>query len=353
MAIDRTQVQKQLTAIRNQHAADWSIRYPNYQHQKDRPINRPRLICRISDMTHANNEVTVHARISNIGSGASYHTKIKFLYAVLAPILQIPGGPSAPPTPVHEQLKVITSEKIAVHPGVERDIVFTVPQQWVINVWQAAVLCYDPVTDPLPMATWYQHLLPLDNLLAGATNPPQSPPLPHWQEFDSPNATQPRTANPTWYGRSNNPSALQLIGGVQLPGQRYFAPGNSATVSELRQTVTLAQHASLIAQGNMLLRLTGWVRSFDQSPTDRTQIILECLANDDTVLAELDLGQNTNTDDWRLLSGTLIVPSGTTQARVRLRSTRRAGTNNDGYFDNITLTPAHRQIATASRWLFG
>ncbi len=358
MTIDRRNTQKQLNLIRQKLNRRWQDRYPTYQHQKDRPIVRPKLVCRISDMKYENAEVIVRARISNTGSGASYHTKVNFLYGVLAPVILVPIGSPVPapppPPPVHEQLQLRQSQTIAVHPGQEQELVFKVPQPFVINTWQTAVLCYDPVSDPLPMATWHQHLLPMDNLLQGAYNPPQSAPIPHWEEYDSPTATQPRTTNRTWHGRSASPEPHPIGSSIfGIPNPTYFAPGNAAQVSELRQTVSVSQFSSLIANGDALFRLAGWVRSYDQSPTDRSQIIVECLANNNVALAELDLGQHTNTQAWRQLVGAISAPAGTTRIRVRLRSTRFSGTNNDGYFDHITLTPAHRQIAAADRWSFG
>jgi hypothetical protein len=220
--------------------------------------------------------------------------------------------------------------------------------------WLGALVCCDPIADPLPMHAWHELLQSANNLLPGAENPPLVAPIPHWDEFDGPNAVQPRLQNRTWRGRNANPDSFPrfLADGRPAPARAYFAPYASAPDSELRQMIALAPFTPLIDQGDLALTLRGRVRSFAQPNPDETQIVLECMAANGDTLVTLDLGKHAFTDAWHLLAGTILAPVGTRQAQIRLRSIRHSGRNNDGYFDAVQLIPSHRKIAAALRSSF-
>lgn len=135
---------------------------------------------------------------------------------------------------------------------------------------------------------------------------------------------------PNWTQRNSNPSPYE--------GLNYFFAGAGAS-AELRQDVDLTGLADLVDGGGQSFSFSARVRSYEQSPPDISQIILEYLNHDKSVvLAAHDLGQHANTDAWVELTHSRLAPSGTRFIRIRLISIRRAGTNNDGYFDAVSLT---------------
>lgn len=160
----------------------------------------------------------------------------------------------------------------------------------------------------------------LELLVNGSCEEPlQDGNIPFWTEVVGSNWTQ----------RSANPSPQE--------GLYYFFPG-VAVNAELAQDVDVTDLWYYIDGGSQEFEFSGYVRSYPQSPVDRTLIVLEYLNADKTVvLSSYDSGIHTNTSEWLLLSDTRIAPAGTRFIRIRLISTRTNGSNNDGYYDNLSL----------------
>ena len=55
------------------------------------------------------------------------------------------------------------------------------------------------------------------------------------------------------------------------------------------------------------------------------------------VLASLDSGAVSSSNEWLRLTDKRPAPTGTSFIRIRLIATRAAGPNNDAYFDQVTL----------------
>lgn len=132
-----------------------------------------------------------------------------------------------------------------------------------------------------------------------------------------------------WTQRDSSPDPYE--------GQHYFFAGIS-TQAELRQDVELADYVDLIDTGNHLFEFSAYVQSWPQSPSDISRIVLEYLDQDKTeILGSYDSGDYFITDAWVLVSHNLVAPIGTRYIRIRLISTRREGSNNDGYYDAVSL----------------
>ena len=56
-----------------------------------------------------------------------------------------------------------------------------------------------------------------------------------------------------------------------------------------------------------------------------------------TKLDSIDLGEYYNTSEWVQVTDTTLAPIGTRFIRIRLISTRYNGSNNDGYYDGLSL----------------
>lgn len=120
-------------------------------------------------------------------------------------------------------------------------------------------------------------------------------------------------------------------------GQFYFYAGGARN-AELMQEVDVTEYACPIDAGGQKFEFKGFVRAFPQNPTDQARIILEYRNANNTVLSTYDSGNQTNTNAWALLSDSRTAPAGTRKIRIRLISTMRGGTDNDGYYDNLSLT---------------
>jgi RHS repeat-associated protein len=120
-------------------------------------------------------------------------------------------------------------------------------------------------------------------------------------------------------------------------GAAYFFPGVIAA-AELRQDVAVAADAALIDAGRRRYSFRGRVRSFDQVPADTSRITVEYRdAANAVVLGAFDSGEIANRTEWQEVTDTRIAPVGTRVIRIRLRSRRLSGSNNDGYYDKLSL----------------
>ncbi|MBL7817529.1 MAG: gliding motility-associated C-terminal domain-containing protein [Saprospiraceae bacterium] len=121
-------------------------------------------------------------------------------------------------------------------------------------------------------------------------------------------------------------------------GLFYFYAGGART-AELMQEVDVTDYSCPIDANRQKFDFKGFVKSFAQNPTDQTRIIVEYRSVNGTVLSTFDTGNQTNTSAWAQMTDSRIAPIGTRKIRVRLISTLKGGTDNDGYYDNIQLSP--------------
>ena len=133
----------------------------------------------------------------------------------------------------------------------------------------------------------------------------------------------------SWTKRTTNPDPYE--------GAAYFFAGATAN-AELSQTVDVSAFDAVIDSGTQQFTFEGYVCSYKQSPVDSSRIVLEYLdAGQTVILASFDSGEIKNTNSWQLVSDNRFAPVNTRWIRIRLISTRYSGSNNDGYFDALSL----------------
>ncbi|GAB4000267.1 hypothetical protein GCM10028807_52710 [Spirosoma daeguense] len=142
---------------------------------------------------------------------------------------------------------------------------------------------------------------------------------------------------PNWVEVVGNEWTNSVSGAQPYSGQGFFFAGNLVD-AELAQTIPLDDYTCAIALGNQSFLFTGYVRSYPQSPPDESTVILEILDGNNNVLESKTLGFYNGTT-WRLISHHIIVSTQARKIKVRLLAKRRTGTANDGYFDELSLTP--------------
>jgi PKD repeat protein len=144
--------------------------------------------------------------------------------------------------------------------------------------------------------------------------------IPGWQE----------TIGTGWTQRQAGPEPKS--------GLHYFFAGASAR-GELRQVVDISAFACRIDAGTQNFQFSAYTRSFDQSPRDQSLIQLSFLNANDSLLQLNSFGPFTDIDAWRLTDTNLIAPAGARNLLIALISIRAGGSNNDGYFDHLSLVP--------------
>ena len=145
--------------------------------------------------------------------------------------------------------------------------------------------------------------------------------IPYWTEVVGSQWTQRPNGNPPSYEGDN----------------MFFA--GAEPVAELQQDVDVSAKASAIDSSIQYFFFKGFVRAYSQNPPDHSRIILEYLDSIKAIkLDSIDLGEYSNVNEWEELNDTTLAPVGTRFIRIRLISTRFNGSNNDGYYDGLSLT---------------
>jgi hypothetical protein len=120
-------------------------------------------------------------------------------------------------------------------------------------------------------------------------------------------------------------------------GSSFFMPGDTAT-AELVQDVSLEDYKTEIAESGYEFHFSGVVRCWPQRHPDSSQVIVEYRDSENRrTLDVYDSGTHRDQHRWRPISDMRIPPRGTGWVRIRLISIRHEGTNNDGYYDALSL----------------
>lgn len=128
-------------------------------------------------------------------------------------------------------------------------------------------------------------------------------------------------------------------------GTHLFFPGCGGTGGgekfELYQNINVSSNATLIDGGHFQTVFSGYMSSYDQSPADETEMIVEFRNASDAVIGSYSTGAVTYTSGWTHYTRTYIAPSGARTIRIRLIGTSWNGTSVDSYFDNLSLTTSN------------
>jgi len=114
-----------------------------------------------------------------------------------------------------------------------------------------------------------------------------------------------------------------------------FTPGNHS-YAELIQDIDVSAYATHIDAGVAEFAFSGYGKTYAQTPADQYRLHVEYRDADGDVLDEYDTGNQTNTS-WTQHTDTRDAPAGTRTIRIRLRSTRNSGSQNDAVYDLISL----------------
>ena len=143
---------------------------------------------------------------------------------------------------------------------------------------------------------------------------------------------------PDWTEVQGNEWRPYNLDATPQSGQFYFFAGAPRN-AELMQDVDVSNYTCAIDVSLQRFNFVGYARSFAQNPPDQARIILEYRNANNTILSAYDSGNQTPTTAWLALTDLRLAPVGTRKIRIRLVSTLRAGTDNDGIYDNLSLTP--------------
>jgi hypothetical protein len=133
-------------------------------------------------------------------------------------------------------------------------------------------------------------------------------------------------------------------------GTNFFAVGgvcaNEQTTGLATQDVDVTAYAAPIDAGNYQVEFSGYLRSWANN-NDMPELYVEFLDGNDTLLATTMTISN-NTPVWLLRTGYQVIPTATRTLRTVLKGNRLAGSDNDSYFDALSLRLVEANCPTLS-----
>lgn len=133
-------------------------------------------------------------------------------------------------------------------------------------------------------------------------------------------------------------------------GKNYFYPAQRSAdkVAIAYQIIDMAGLEKLIDSGQLTGSLSGYMRDYDGH--DTSQIILELLDENDKRQSEPCISRlYKNKDEWEYYSSQIKIPPHTKKAKISLKSIRNEGSNNDGYFDDLSFILQRTQAGGQGR----
>jgi gliding motility-associated-like protein len=120
-------------------------------------------------------------------------------------------------------------------------------------------------------------------------------------------------------------------------GTFHFYPENTVLASsELYQDISLSSYSTAIDAGTANFTFSGWRRGYP-SDFDQSRIVVEYRDASNAILVTALNTASSDFSVWTVSTDTRNAPVGTRSVRIRLISTRLSGSDNDGYYDDISF----------------
>jgi len=133
-------------------------------------------------------------------------------------------------------------------------------------------------------------------------------------------------------------------------GENFFAVGGVCTTGQdtgtAIQDINITEHATAIDAGNYQVEFSGYLRSWENN-NDLPELYVAFLDIDETLLSTTTSVSN-NTPEWLLKKDYQSIPSGTRILRTVLKGTKINGTDNDSYFDSLSIRITATNCTTLS-----
>ena len=112
---------------------------------------------------------------------------------------------------------------------------------------------------------------------------------------------------------------------------------NGQSVSELEQTIDISLDAITIDSGSKNYFFNGFVRTFEQSLNDQSNIFVQFFDANNLLLNFFNFGPFSDATAWNNINGTALAPISARKIKIKLHSILRNGLSNDGIYDNLYL----------------
>jgi hypothetical protein len=141
--------------------------------------------------------------------------------------------------------------------------------------------------------------------------------------------------------------------GFAREGKYFFFAGHDS-LGILQQDVDVSQYAAGIDAHKQLFVFSGYAQSLDQGPnSDQGMISIKGLdSSKNKTLYSFSSDTTRSLSKWLPLNDSFAAPIATRFIRIQLIAVRHVGGDNDGYFDNISLTTQTTAFVFDKKWLF-
>ncbi len=124
--------------------------------------------------------------------------------------------------------------------------------------------------------------------------------------------------------------------------EKFFSGGQGSPVASAYQGIILDAFAAAIDTGAQGFTLSGWIGGY-ASQNDHCDVIASFYDELDNLLTQVSIGgvraaERSSHTGMLFRSTSGFVPVGTHQVLIEIRMTREAGSYNDGYADDLSLT---------------
>jgi hypothetical protein len=134
----------------------------------------------------------------------------------------------------------------------------------------------------------------------------------------------------TWGPRRSDPAPAA--------GTAYFCAGKGPR-GELVQLVDLREISEIVDANKLKFTFQGKFRSYSARRADTAEAVVEFWNHSpEVLLASKSTGPVSSMRGWETKALSDAIPANTRYIRIRLVSVRHDGENNDGYFDDLSLT---------------
>lgn len=120
---------------------------------------------------------------------------------------------------------------------------------------------------------------------------------------------------------------------LPFEGLAYFSSGDNNNYAEIYQDIDISDLKQRSLVDSVSMEFSGYVRSWPQEPPDQSNVIFYMKRNQ---LDSVHLGPFSEVNFWKKINYSFSLKS-VSSLRIKLLSIRRAGENNDGYYDALTL----------------
>jgi alpha-tubulin suppressor-like RCC1 family protein len=136
---------------------------------------------------------------------------------------------------------------------------------------------------------------------------------------------------------NSNAYTVRLENPPPHSGNQYFFTGANIDEAVAYQEINLNSFLSLIENSEAKCTIEGYMRNYQGSDGDISQIVVQFLSDDASIVETVESDKISNNEYWVQYKKEMLIPKSTVAIRFNLISTLRQDALNNGYFDDLSF----------------